>query len=252
MQQQTCSKTVGGYRDGRLLRQAASLCRYHRRGPLEDGVPVSSGTVILLNGASSAGKSSIARAVQHLLAEPYLHVALDHFLAMLPPSSFGVGPPFTPEARDGFAWVRPPLGAEERGIVIEAGPLGQQLLRGSHAAVVALATAGMNLIVDDVLLAPALLEHWLAVLAGIPTLFVGVHCPLAENERRERERGDREVGQARGQFAVVHAHQDYDVEVDTAREAPEACARRILLASSAAHDQTGNAFARLRRRRSAV
>jgi len=35
-------------------------------------------------------------------------------------------------------------------------------------------------------------------------LFVGVRCPLAVAEQRERERGDRLVGLARGLFDGVH------------------------------------------------
>ncbi|MGB1686483.1 MAG: phosphotransferase-like protein, partial [Pseudomonadales bacterium] len=36
-----------------------------------------SGTVIFLNGTSSAGKTTLALALQELLPEPYQHVALD-------------------------------------------------------------------------------------------------------------------------------------------------------------------------------
>jgi chloramphenicol 3-O phosphotransferase len=43
--------------------------------------------VILLNGVGSAGKSSIARALQDITREPFLHVEMDAFLDMLPASS---------------------------------------------------------------------------------------------------------------------------------------------------------------------
>jgi chloramphenicol 3-O phosphotransferase len=42
--------------------------------------------IILLNGVGSAGKSSIARALQAITSKPYLHVAMDSFLDMLPAS----------------------------------------------------------------------------------------------------------------------------------------------------------------------
>jgi len=41
-------------------------------------------TIILLNGVGSVGKSSIARALQTITAEPFLHVAMDAFLDMMP------------------------------------------------------------------------------------------------------------------------------------------------------------------------
>lgn len=40
--------------------------------------------ILLLNGAGSAGKTSIAKALQAITREPYLHVAMDAFLDMLP------------------------------------------------------------------------------------------------------------------------------------------------------------------------
>src|SRR5438094_108644 len=39
--------------------------------------PGAPGTIVLLNGASCSGKTSIARALQELMEEPWLHVGLD-------------------------------------------------------------------------------------------------------------------------------------------------------------------------------
>lgn len=39
--------------------------------------------IIILNGAGSAGKSSIAKALQAITNEPFLHVAMDDFLDIL-------------------------------------------------------------------------------------------------------------------------------------------------------------------------
>lgn len=64
-------------------------------------------------------------------------------------------------------------------------------------------------------------ERWrlldvLAVLKEYEVFFIGVQCPLAELERRERERGNRTVGRAAIQAPLVHAHGVYDLTVDTA------------------------------------
>ena len=40
--------------------------------------------VIILNGVGSVGESSTAKALQAITAQPFLHVALDAFLDMLP------------------------------------------------------------------------------------------------------------------------------------------------------------------------
>ena len=42
------------------------------------------GKIILLNGASSAGKSSIVKVLQTILSEAYLEAGIDKFLFMLP------------------------------------------------------------------------------------------------------------------------------------------------------------------------
>ena len=42
------------------------------------------GNIIILNGVSSAGKTTLAFALQQALAEPYLRLSLDDFQAMLP------------------------------------------------------------------------------------------------------------------------------------------------------------------------
>jgi chloramphenicol 3-O-phosphotransferase len=42
------------------------------------------GTLIVLNGTSSSGKTSIAQALQDLLTEPYLQAGIDKFIFMLP------------------------------------------------------------------------------------------------------------------------------------------------------------------------
>src|SRR5215207_2161075 len=48
-----------------------------------------SGTIILLNGTVSAGKTSLARAVQHVMAAPYLHLGADFLGAMCAPRYAG-------------------------------------------------------------------------------------------------------------------------------------------------------------------
>ncbi len=56
---------------------------------------------------------------------------------------------------------------------------------------------------------------------------VGVHCSLAELERRERERGDRMVGLAHEQFHTIHQHAIYDIEVDTSVTGLLECVEQI-------------------------
>jgi len=185
---------------------------------------VTKGNIIFLNGTSSSGKTVIAKALQQILDEPYLHYAVDSFLDMLPSMS---GSP------DGFS--------EEDVETLES--LLPKIISGAHQGIATFASEGINLIVDHVLQDPHWLKECVNLLVDFPVLFVGVHCPLEELERRERERA-REQGTARWQFDRVHAHGIYDVEVDTSSRSPTDCALQIKNALKDVH--SADAFGQLR------
>jgi chloramphenicol 3-O phosphotransferase len=174
--------------------------------------------VILLNGSSSAGKTSIARAMQAQLPGLWMHVGVDHFVPMAPAKFLGV-----PE---GLQMVPQANGA----LPIRIGPVGYHVIESFHRAVRAIAAGDVPVIVDDVILEPRLMRHWLRTLDGLDVFFVGVHCVREELERREVARGDRGRGQARAQFDLVHTHGAYDFTVDTTSTSPDACAREIVTA----------------------
>jgi len=171
------------------------------------------GRVVILNGVGSVGKGSTARALQAIARDPWLHLQMDSFLEMLPPGLWGHA--------DGIVF-RP--GAA--GTAIETGPVAVRLLDGLRRAVAALAAAGNDLIVDEVMEAPEATDYR-RLLAGHELHLVGLHAPLAVLEARERARGDREPGLARWQFDRLHRGIAYDLELDTGQATPEEVARQI-------------------------
>lgn len=64
------------------------------------------------------------------------------------------------------------------------------------------------------------------LLRKYPVLFVKAGCNLQELERRERDRGDRQIGQARWQREHMHSHDIYDLKLDTFRQSADECARQ--------------------------
>lgn len=174
------------------------------------------GRVISLNGTSSSGKSSIARALQEILEEPYLHVGIDTFSLMLP-ESYRLGGP------EGARLVPAPGG----GVRPVPGPVQRRMRLGMYHAVEALVRTGNNVILDDVINDPDAFRECVGLLWRDPGLFVGVHCPLAVLEERERARGSRTPGIARGMLEGAHAHGIYDLEIDTSLETAMECATRI-------------------------
>jgi chloramphenicol 3-O phosphotransferase len=185
---------------------------------------MSSGQVIVLNGASSSGKTSIAHALQAMIEEPCLHLCIDDYLGAF--------------QRD--LWQRQEV----------VRPRWPNIIRGFHAAGAGIARAGNLVILDDVLEEePPWEEHLVELFEGLEVFFVGVHCPLDELERRERQRKERRPGLARLQYEQVHARALYDIDVDTSELSPEACAARILACWRA--PQRALAFERLRARHQA-
>ena len=182
---------------------------------------MSKGKIIFLNGTSSSGKSSIAKVLQTTIEEPCIHLCIDDYLG----------------AFQNNLW-------EKKNVIRQEWP---HIIRGFHAAGAAIARAGNLVIIDDVLEAdPPWVESLLELFDGIEVIFVGVHCPLEELERREQGRKDRKTGMARLQYKQVHAHAIYDIEVDTFALNPEECATRINDCVKAAH--LPSAFERLRDR----
>lgn len=173
--------------------------------------------IVLLNGVGSAGKSSIAKALQTITAEPFLHVQMDAFMDMLPEAY--------QEHPDGFTYET----SYEDGkplVVIQTGSVGERTLRGMRHAIAAMAAQGNNMIVDDVLLGEEKAEYAI-LLSAFDAFLVGVFAPLDVLEARERQRGDRLIGLARWQYNRVHKDMVYDLEIDTSSASPLECAKSI-------------------------
>jgi chloramphenicol 3-O phosphotransferase len=211
-------------------------------GPPDDPLaPRAGGRIILVNGTSSSGKTTLIHALQEVLPDPWLEVGIDTFVFALPRRYL-----HQPGWSEIFRYVRP-AGRVDGPFTIETGPIGQRLVAGMHRSVAALAASGNDVIVDHVLLEWAWLDDCVRLWSPFRVLFVGVRCPLPVVEERERVRRDRTLGQAAAQHAVVHRRGGYDLEVDTSVLSPDAAAREVAGAVDAGFPRTS--FGRLVRRR---
>jgi chloramphenicol 3-O phosphotransferase len=187
-----------------------------------------SGRIILINGTSSSGKTTLVKGLQATLPDLWLEMGIDRFAYALPGRV--LGQLTWPQL---FRYVRPD-GESDGPFTIETTPLGQRFISGIHVTAAALAETGLNVIVDHVLLEEGWLDECTRLWARFPVLVVGVLCPLEVVLQRELEREDRTLGQAEAQFAVVHRWADrYDVEVDTSVLAPAEAVARIASALAA-------------------
>lgn len=144
------------------------------------------GCIVLLNGTSSAGKSTLAAALRSKLEPQFCYYASDQL------------------ADEGFRPLVPEVRSANRDL----------FFKGFHRSIVAFAGVGLDLLVEHIVEEPSWADDLHNLLAPFDTFWVAVHAPLAELERRERIRGDRTVGEAA--FHVkTHSFCTYDIQVDS-------------------------------------
>ncbi len=158
------------------------------------------GKIILLNGVSSSGKSTLAQELVRRLPE-YFHLSIDDFDGVIEAMEDRKNKRLIPVETEYFF----------------------------HRTVAMFSDKGVNLVVDQILHNDFTTEDCVRTLRDYPIVFVGVHCPVEELRRREESRGDRQVGQGEGQLTYVHQQGEiYDVEVNTLSESLDSCVERVL------------------------
>ncbi len=168
-------------------------------------------SIIFINGTSSSGKTSLLKALQVKLTEPYLDMGIDRFIWMLPKR-----------------YLDRPLWDDVLGKAVQSGPLGLILFSGMHHAIAAAAKRGLNVIADHVFVEKAWVDECASLFADMNAYLIGLHCPLELLEQREKDRKDRTLGQAREQFDVIHKYVVYDLELDTSTLTLEECAEKVI------------------------
>jgi chloramphenicol 3-O phosphotransferase len=178
---------------------------------------VCAGQIVILNGVSRAGKSSLARAVQENVPGRWMQTGMDAHKACTPPClQPGVG------LRPGAAAVSADLEA-----FLPA------LFAGMYETVAVHARLGLDVVMDvnhhECYSKPhGILGDGARRLAGLPVLFVGLVCPIDVIwERRAATWGHVRGNVAPDVDAAVelaqtatHAHGGYDLVIDTSTVTP--------------------------------
>jgi len=158
-------------------------------------------TIILLNGPSSSGKTTLSKAIQQRLTEPCYYTSYDLVCGhMTPRGNFGRN-------------------------------MEEDFLSVMFATARATALLGRNIIIDNCLFdtdnIPALCCN---MLSDCDVLFVRVDCPADELRRREIARGDRAIGKAEWQNEHRTPKDGYDLVVNTKTNTTGECADMIVSA----------------------
>lgn len=162
----------------------------------------SDGTIILLNGTPSSGKTTLGHAVNAAFPEPAFFLPLDSFRLAVP---------------ERF-WTGPNLGALF-GVMLDAW---LSCLRD-------VARRGLPVIAESSI-TPENREQYDEIFGDLRVLLVGVRCPLDVVRRREAGRTDRLNGPydvTTDEIELVHRH-DYAIDVDTSEEPTAESVTRIL------------------------
>lgn len=181
------------------------------------------GNIIMLNGVTSAGKSTLSKELQAAFDEPYYYVALDTFNDVMCPFITGKGKFQDPD------------------IMNRAVPVMHLLIRN-------FSEKGLNVIVDTLLCDRG---NWfydcVDILHEYPVMFVRVDCDRDELFRRARGRGyttPERLNQIDQQLSQIHQHGIYDVTINTSANTTEEIVCVIKNALSARNEW--DAFRRLK------
>ncbi len=167
--------------------------------------------VLLLNGGSSSGKTTLARSLQDALDGYWLRLGVDTLVDAAPGRLLRNGG--LDLAEDGRVGVGPDFVEIER-----------QWMSG----VAAMASAGAHILIEDNFVSgPAAQQRWRVALRGLAVGWVGVRCAAHVAAAREAARGDRIAGMAAAQAESVHRGISYDLEVDTGSGGPDELAQVI-------------------------
>ncbi|CZF79500.1 Chloramphenicol 3-O phosphotransferase [Grimontia marina] len=150
--------------------------------------------LIVLDGASGAGKTTLAKALQEqFLPENWLYFSIDTLVYSLPPSVFEHC-----NQENDWRSLDP-----------------NTLIKGAFSCVNALLEAGNKVIFDAVISTPQGALQMDLAFENHERLYVGLHCELTELERRTFDRGDRTIDEARHGFSTSPFHLKYDLELDS-------------------------------------
>jgi chloramphenicol 3-O phosphotransferase len=183
------------------------------------------GKVIILNGPSAVGKSSIMRAFQTKRPEPWLGIGIDNFFVGVLPAKF-----YLEDKPEHHGVMRGIASEDEQGklFTLLIGDEGQKIIAGMHGAIAAYAKAGNNVIVDYIMYDPAWHDELMNALSGIEVIAVGVTADLSVIEEREKVRATSPQGHARSVYQTVHQGWDYDLMINSDKVTPEQIADNII------------------------
>lgn len=191
------------------------------------------GIIVIFNGSSSAGKTTVQKKLQAISKNFFLRIGIDSFFDALIAE-----PDVTQFQKEGVLEQYTPHGELIRSVIMKRdadgnqivpltiGSAGIRIIHGMHNALAAYADAGNNIIVDYILYDPEWIFDLKKVLDNYTVYLIGFQGPLSVIEEREKKRATSPVGHARSHYHTVHQGMKYDLIIDIEQN-PDLIADRI-------------------------
>ena len=155
---------------------------------------MATGHVVILNGTSSSGKTTLAHRLHDLADELWLVTGQDDFTKSLLPHYVQSGEAGTAERPEGFLFARDLTGS----VHVEVGPTGRRVLAGYRRAVAALAHSGTNVVVAEAKFDPSggMIGPKLSMVCGPCGLASGAHWKSANGVKLNEVTGSKDLRRA--------------------------------------------------------
>lgn len=157
--------------------------------------------IILLNGPSSSGKSSLSVALKELilreLDEKYEVISIDDFMKTDP---------------------------NETIYEDDVYEISGEMCESTHNLI----SNGIGVIIDHVITSERIYEQLIDSVKEYDLYTVHITCPIEILRQREQERGDRCRGSAEASLTYLFPKEGYDITVDTGSHSSSECAGQIF------------------------
>lgn len=186
------------------------------------------GTVVILNGPSAAGKSSIQKQLQHaMMPNLWIKVGVDNLFDLLMPDIMPENLSVC-QSENSIRWVTASKDKDNNPIItLHVGPQGDNVAYGMNSAIAAYAANGCNVVVDYIAYKKEWIDDLQNKLKHIKTVWVKVSAPLSTLEERESARATSPKGHARSHYDTVYWDVKYDLEVNSQNNSAQEISEQI-------------------------
>jgi|GEM_PF-712368 len=186
------------------------------------------GTVVILNGPSASGKTSIQKEFQQLMMpDLWIKVGIDSLFDAPMPNITLENMQYW-QSENPIRWITTNVDGNNNSVIaLHTGHDGEKVAHGMNSAIAGYAKEGCNVIVDYIAYKKEWVDDLRRKLKNIPTLWVKVNIPLQTLEARETARATSPKGHARSHYATVHWDIQYNHEVDSENKSVQRIAQEI-------------------------